>query len=193
MAADCSPALFLDLPSFGLFIGRAVIDVRVKHQRPAALPDSGSAQYNPNRQCMIDLVLPRMLVRNKKGLLEDLARVAGPLSGLDPAEIVTALHERERIGCTGIGHGVALPHARIAKIEKPITVFARLGTPIEYDAIDGKKIDLVYQLLGPEIASDQHLKALAFAARVLRDQTARHELRHAPDQSSIRDIFSRFH
>jgi PTS system nitrogen regulatory IIA component len=75
---------------------------------------------------MIDLVLPRMRVSNKKALLEELARIAAPLAGLDPANLLSALQERERIGCTGIGHGVALPHARFGSIEKPITVFARL-------------------------------------------------------------------
>ena len=142
---------------------------------------------------MIDLVLPRMRVGNKKTFLEDLARIATPLSGLEPAILLSALQERERIGCTGIGHGVALPHARFGSIEKPVTVFARLVAPIEYDAIDGRKVDLVYLLLGPEIANDDHLKALACAARVLRDPTARHELRYAADQSSIQDIFSKPH
>jgi len=142
---------------------------------------------------VIDLVLPRMRVGTKKALLEDLARIAAPLSGLDPAELLSGLRERERIGCTGIGYGVALPHARFGSIEKPITVFARLAAPIEYDAIDGRKVDLVYLLLGPEIANDDHLKALACAARVLRDPTARQELRYAADQGSIRDVFSKSH
>jgi PTS system nitrogen regulatory IIA component len=133
-----------------------------------------------------------MRVSNKKALLEDLARIAAPLSGLDPLELLSALQERERIGCTGIGQGVALPHARFGSIQKPITVFARLATPIEYDAIDGRRVDLVYLLLGPSIANDEHLKALASAARLLRDPTRRQELRHAPDQIAIRNIFSRF-
>jgi len=139
---------------------------------------------------MLDLVLPRMRVGNKKTLLEDLARLAAPLSGLDPAKLLLALQERERIGCTGIGHGVALPHARFGSIEKPVTVFARLVVPIEYGAIDGRKVDLVYLLLGPEIANDEHLKTLASAARLLRSPTARQELRRAANGSSIRDIFS---
>lgn len=139
---------------------------------------------------MVDLVLPRMRVGNKKALLEELARIAAPLAQLDRARVLSALQERERIGCTGIGQGVALPHARLPAITDPITVFARLAAPIDYDAVDGRRVDLVYLLLGPEIASDEHLKILASAARLLRDPNARQELRHATDEAGIRAILA---
>jgi nitrogen PTS system EIIA component len=140
---------------------------------------------------MVDLVLPRMRVSNKKMLLEELARIAAPVAQLDRVQVLSALQERERIGCTGIGQGVALPHARFAAIANPITVFARLAAPIAYEAVDDRRVDLVYLLLGPEAASDAHLKVLACAARLFRDPNARQELRQAPDEAGLRAILSR--
>jgi PTS system nitrogen regulatory IIA component len=142
---------------------------------------------------MVDLVLPRLRAGNKKALLEELARLAAPLAQLDRARLLAALQERERMGCTGIGQGVALPHARFSEIRKPVTVFARLASPIVFDAVDGRRVDLVYLLLGPEMASDEHLKTLACAARLLRDSTSRQELRHATDEAAIRAILSGGH
>ncbi|HEY4075826.1 MAG TPA: PTS sugar transporter subunit IIA [Rhizomicrobium sp.] len=139
---------------------------------------------------MVDLVLPRLRVASKKALLDELARIAAPLAGLDRAQLLGALQDRERLGCTGIGQGVAIPHARFASIGSPITMFARLAAPIMFDAVDGRRVDLVYLLLGPEVASDAHLKTLACAARLLRDPTARHALRHAPDEAAIRAILA---
>ena len=140
---------------------------------------------------MVDLVVPQMRVTNTKILLEELARISAPLANLQRSDVLVALKERERIGCTGIGHGVALPHARFAGLQKPVTVFVRLAAPIEYEAIDARRVDLVYLLLGPEIATNEHLKALACAARLLRNPTARHELRHAPDEAAISAILAR--
>ena len=139
---------------------------------------------------MVDLVVARMRVPNKKSLLEELARISAPVVNLDRTVVLAALKERERIGCTGIGQGVALPHARFAEVQKPVSIFARLASPIEYEAIDGRRVDLVYLLLGPEIASDEHLKALACAARLLRDPTARQELRYAADEAAISAILA---
>ena len=139
---------------------------------------------------MVDLILPRLRAGNKKALLDELARIAVPLAQLDRAIVLAALQERERIGCTGIGQGVALPHARFPSIGKPVTIFARLAAPIEYDAVDGRRVDLVYFLLGPETASDEHLKTLACAARLFRDPTARQALRHATDEAGLRAILS---
>lgn len=139
---------------------------------------------------MVDLVVARMRVTNKKSLLDELARISAPLANLDRSSVLAALKERERIGCTGIGQGVALPHARFAELRRPVTVFARLSAPIEYEAIDEKRVDLVYLLLGPEIASDEHLKALACAARLLRDPTVRQNLRHAADEEAISNILA---
>lgn len=140
---------------------------------------------------MVNLVLPRLRVGNKKKLLEELSRIAAPIAQLDRRALLGALLDREKIGCTGIGQGVALPHARFATIANPVAVFARLTSPIEYDAVDGRRVDLVYLLLGPAIASDELLKMLASAARMMRDQTARLDLRQAEDEKAIRNIFIR--
>jgi PTS system nitrogen regulatory IIA component len=150
----------------------------------------GANPFSGNRPCMVDLVLPRLRVGSKKALLEELARIAAPLAQLDRTRLLAALQERERIGCTGIGQGVALPHARFAEIRKPVTVFSRLASPIVFESIDGRRVDLVYLLLGPEIANDEHLKTLARAARLLRDATSRQDLRHAKDEAAIRAVFS---
>lgn len=157
-------------------------------KNPLAAPRKD--QFNPQRSRMVDLVVSRMRVTNKKSLLEELARISAPLANLDRTAVLAALKERERIGCTGIGQGVALPHARFAELQKPVTIFARLSSPIEYDAVDEKRVDLIYLLLGPEIANDEHLKALACAARLLRDPTARQALRHAADEEAISAIFA---
>ena len=156
-------------------------------------PYASGSTNSANRSCMVDLILPRLRAGNKKALLDELARVAAPLAQLDRAIVLSALQERERIGCTGIGQGVALPHARFPTIGKPVTVFARLAAPIEYEAVDGRRVDLVYLLLGPETASDEHLKTRACAARLFRDPTARQELRHAPDEAGLRAILSGKH
>jgi PTS system nitrogen regulatory IIA component len=129
-------------------------------------------------------------VGSKKALLSELAKTATSHLHLDSAALLEALQERERIGCTGIGHGVALPHARLAVIEKPFTIFARLAAPIEYDAVDDRRVDLVYLLLGREVASEDHLCILAHAARTLRNPTTRLALREAKDEEAIRKIFS---
>lgn len=139
---------------------------------------------------MVDLVVAQMRVGNKKALLEELARISAPLAKLERTVVLAALKERERIGCTGIGQGVALPHARFSGLHRPVALFARLASPIEYEAIDARRVDLIYLILAPEIASDEHLKALACAARLLRDPTARHELRHAADETAIRAVLA---
>lgn len=143
------------------------------------------------RSCKADLVLPRLRVTGKKALLEELSQIAAPIAQMDHRILLTALQDRERIGCTGIGQGVALPHARFAAISRPVSAFARLASPIEYEAVDGRRVDLIYLLMSPETASDKHLTILARAARVLRDQAARLELRLAEDESAIRNIFAR--
>jgi PTS system nitrogen regulatory IIA component len=140
---------------------------------------------------MVDLVLTRLRAGSKKTLLEELARIAAPMAQLERPQLLLALQERERIGCTGIGQGVALPHARFAGLTRPVTVFARLTAAIDYEAVDGRRVDLVYLVLGPEIANDNLLRILACAARTLRDQTARHALRQAGDEERIRQILSR--
>ena len=162
------------------------------NNRPAdPYPQSTPPVQAAHRYFMVNLILPRLRVGNKKMLLEELSRIAAPMVQLDRRALLGVLLDREKIGCTGIGQGVALPHARFAAMSKPVAVFARLTSPIEYEAVDGRRVDLVYLLLGPKIANDELLKMLACAARTLRDQTARLELRQAEDEKAIRNILIR--
>jgi PTS system nitrogen regulatory IIA component len=169
---------------------RSSADLALDHVGNVSLQCALDSSHPANRSCMVDLVLPRLRVSSKNALLEELARIAAPLARLDRVKLLAALQNRERMGCTGIGQGVALPHARFPAIGKPVTIFARLASPIEFEAVDGRRVDLVYLLLGPEMASDEHLKTLACAARLLREPTARQALRHAADETAIRAILS---
>lgn len=105
-------------------------------------------------------------------------------------DIVVAALERERLGSTGVGTGVALPHARIDNIDKVHAVFARLETPLDYDAIDERPVDLVALLIAPSDAGGAHLRALAKVSRALRRQDMRQRLRSAPNAESLYTILT---
>jgi PTS system nitrogen regulatory IIA component len=113
----------------------------------------------------------------KKALLADLAHRAALLHGVDERRVYDLLLERERLGSTGIGGGIAIPHGRLAGLDKPRGLFARLGHPIDFDAIDERPVDLVFLLIAPEGAGADHLKALARVSRLLRDQSLVEKLR----------------
>jgi nitrogen PTS system EIIA component len=106
---------------------------------------------------------------SKGQLFHDLAAVAGVATGLEPGMILAALEQREKLGTTGIGEGIAIPHARVPGLARLTGFFVRLATPIEYDALDDAPVDLVFLLVAPESASTLQLKALARIARLLRD------------------------
>ena len=116
---------------------------------------------------------------DKRRVLDELARRSSALTGLEPGAIVEALSKRERLGSTGMGSGIAIPHARLASLARPVGLFARLRPPVEFDAIDGEKVDLVFLLLMPAQAQGEHLNALACVARKLRDEQVRAGLRRA--------------
>ena len=113
-------------------------------------------------------------------MLQDLAE-GGRTDQLPERRIFETLMERERLGTTGMGQGIAIPHGRIAGIEKISGLFARLDPPIGYDAIDEQPVDLVFLLLAPEGAGADHLKALARVSRLLRDQATCEKLRATTD------------
>jgi PTS system nitrogen regulatory IIA component len=121
---------------------------------------------------------------SKGQLFHDLAALAGTATGIDPALILAALEQREKLGTTGIGEGVAIPHARLPGIERLVGFFVRLATPIEYDALDDAPVDLVFLLVAPESESTLQLKALARIARLLRDAdlAARLRTEAAPEE-----------
>jgi len=107
------------------------------------------------------------------------------LEGMPTRDIVTPALERERLGSTGVGYGVALPHARVAGIDKVYAAFVRLQTPLDYESIDDRPVDLVAMIIAPENAGGAHLRALAQLSRQLRREHVRHRLRAAPDVQSL--------
>ena len=116
-------------------------------------------------------------VSSKKRLFHDLAEMAAQAYKLDPAATLDALQERESLGATGVGHGVALPHARIPGLDRVAGLFLRLEKPMDFDAVDRQPVDLVFALLAPDSPGVEHLKALALVSRTLRDGDMRTKLR----------------
>jgi PTS system nitrogen regulatory IIA component len=117
-----------------------------------------------------DAVLACVKASGKKALLAELASRAATLLKFDERRLFDRLLERERLGSTGIGSGIAIPHARMPGLDKPHGLFARLAHPIDFDAIDERPIDIVFLLVAPEGAGADHLKALARVSRLLRDR-----------------------
>jgi nitrogen PTS system EIIA component len=117
-------------------------------------------------------------------LIQDMAGRAASTLGLDASAIAQELIKRESLGSTGVGNGIAMPHARIQALQKPFGLLARLKKPIDFAAIDGRPVDLVFLLLLPTVASE-HLNALAAVARKLRDPVRLDRMRHAPDAAAL--------
>jgi PTS system nitrogen regulatory IIA component len=124
-----------------------------------------------------DAVLANLKASGKKALLAELASRAATLFKLDERRLFDRLLERERLGSTGIGGGIAIPHARMSALAKPVGLFARLAHPIDFDAIDERPVDVVFLLAAPEGAGADHLKALARVSRLLRDRSLVEKLR----------------
>ncbi len=132
-----------------------------------------------------DAVLPSSRASTKKALLMEMAqRAAGQVDRSD-RDIFDAVMQRERLGSTGVGHGIAIPHARLPGITKIAGVFARLERPIDFEAEDGKLVDLVFMLLVPEHAGADHLQALSRVARQLRNPVHAAQLRATPDGEAL--------
>jgi PTS system nitrogen regulatory IIA component len=135
-------------------------------------------------------VVPNLKAANKKQLLQELATHAGRLTKLDPRAILETLLRREKLGSTGFGHGIAIPHGKFAGIDHVHGVFARLVQPVEFDAVDDQPVDLVFALLAPEAAGADHLKALARISRLFRDQTVVQKLRGTSDREGLYAILT---
>jgi nitrogen PTS system EIIA component len=125
---------------------------------------------------------------SKKQLLQLMAERAAERTGMDGRGIFDALLAREKLGSTGVGHGVAIPHAKLSKLTGIVGLFARLERPIEYEALDDEPIDLVFLLLAPEQAGAEHLKALARVSRILRDKATASRLRGTFDPDALFSI-----
>ena len=132
-----------------------------------------------------DAVLASLKAQTKKQLLQDLAARAHLQTRLPEKRIFETLIERERLGTTGVGAGIAIPHGRMAGVTAITGVFARLESGIDYDAVDSQPVDLVFMLLAPENAGADHLKALARVSRLLRDKATCEKLRAANSAEAL--------
>lgn len=133
-------------------------------------------------------VLASLKVSNKKQALQELSAKAAEITGRPEREIFDVLMQREKLGSTALGAGIAIPHGKLAKLERIYGVFARLERPIDFEALDGQPVDLVFVLLAPEGAGADHLKALSRIARLLRDQQLANQLRDARDANAIHAV-----
>lgn len=132
-----------------------------------------------------DAVVASLKAKNKKQLLQELSARAARLTGLEERYIFDALLQRERLGSTGLGQGIAIPHGKFAGLKQIVGIFARLDNPVDFDAVDGEPIDIVFLLLAPEGAGADHLKALARVSRFLREGSAVEKLRASKDAAAI--------
>jgi PTS system nitrogen regulatory IIA component len=130
-------------------------------------------------------VIPALKVNNKKQALQEIAARAAELTGRPEREILDVLMQRERLGSTAIGNGIAIPHGKLPKLERLFGLFARLDRPIDFEALDGQPVDLIFLLLAPENAGADHLKALARIARLLRDSDRTSLLRDSTDREAL--------
>jgi nitrogen PTS system EIIA component len=130
-------------------------------------------------------VVPALRVNNKKQALQELAARAAAMCGRSEREVLEVLMQRERLGSTGIGSGIAIPHGKLAKLDRLFGAFARLERPVDFEALDGQPVDLMFLLLAPEGAGADHLKALARVARLLRDPEIARKLRESRDAEAI--------
>ena len=127
---------------------------------------------------------------SKKRLFVDLGGSAADAYGLNAEEVTAALLEREALGPTGVGHGIALPHARLETIEDIVGLFVRVEKPTEFSAVDKQPVDLVFCLLAPQRAGVEHLKALALVSRTMRDADFCSKLRANTDPATLHAIFT---
>jgi PTS system nitrogen regulatory IIA component len=140
-----------------------------------------------------EAVIPGLRVNGKKQALQELSERAAAISRLPAREIFDAILQRERLGPTGVGDGVAIPHGKLMKCERICGVFAKLERPIDFEALDGLPVDLIFLLIAPESAGADHLKALAAIARVLRKPGIAGQLRGARDASAMYSLLTMSH
>lgn len=132
-----------------------------------------------------DALLPALKVAGKKQLLQEMSQLASRLTGVEAKTILDVLEERERMGSTGAGKGVAIPHGRLPGIDRVQGFFARLEKPIDFGSVDGQPVDLVFLLLTPSAAGPDHLKALSRVSRVLRNPETCEQIRKAESTGEI--------
>lgn len=137
-----------------------------------------------------DLIKPENVVASlrassKKQALQDLARRAATITGQPERAVFSVLMKRERLGTTGVGNGIAIPHGKLPNLDNLHGLFARLEHPIDFESIDDRPVDLIFLLLAPESSGADHLKALARVSRLLRDKNACEKLRGTDDSEAL--------
>ena len=132
-----------------------------------------------------DQIVISLEAGSKKNALQELASKAASKTGLEEHEIFEVLMERERLGTTGVGSGIAIPHGKMPDLEQFFGCFAKLDNPVDFDAVDGEPVDLIFLLLAPELVGAEHLKALARISRVLRNSSKCDKLRSAKTPEKI--------
>ncbi len=137
-----------------------------------------------------DGVFANLKPNSKKQLLQELAAAGAAHIGLDERTIFDVLLQREKLGSTGVGNGVAIPHGKLPQIPHIFGILARLQKPIAFDAMDEQPVDIVFMLLAPEGSGADHLKALSRIARVLRDQSTLTQIRNTDDAESIHNLLT---
>ncbi|MFT3974823.1 MAG: PTS sugar transporter subunit IIA [Amaricoccus sp.] len=138
----------------------------------------------------VEAVRAPLKATSKKRLLQDLAEMAEAVYGLPSTVAYKALMDREALGPTGVGRGVAIPHARFAGVDRVIGMFTRLEKPVDFESIDRQPVDLVFALFAPESAGAEHLKALARVSRTLRSEAVCAKLRSTFDPSALYAILT---
>ena len=133
----------------------------------------------------LNAVIPALKVTSKKQALQELAARAAPLCGQNERAIFEILVQREKLGSTAVGNGIAIPHGKMPNLAKLFGLFARLDKPIDFESLDSQPVDLIFLLLAPEGAGADHLKALARVARLLRDPSTAHKLRASHDADAL--------
>src|SRR5438128_381952 len=137
-----------------------------------------------------EAVFPALKAKTKKDALQELAQRAAKRAGLGGRDILDPLLQRERLGSTGIGRGIAIPHGRLPGLKRIVTVFARLDEPIDFEALDNDPVDLIFLLLAPEHAGADHLKALARISRLLREPSTIERLRASRDRAALYSVLT---
>jgi nitrogen PTS system EIIA component len=130
-------------------------------------------------------ILPALKVNNKKQVLQELAARAAALTGQNEKTIFDTLMQREKLGSTAVGSGIAIPHGKLPTLTRLFGLFARLDRAVDFEALDGQPVDLIFLLLAPEGAGADHLKALARVARLLRDSAVADKLRASQDAEAL--------
>jgi nitrogen PTS system EIIA component len=138
----------------------------------------------------VSAIMPALKTNSKKQLLQLLSEKAAAITGIPEREIFDTILQRERLGSTGVGNGIAIPHGKLAGVQRITGVFARLDQPVDFEALDDQPVDLVFLLLAPESAGADHLKALSRIARVLRDTETVTKIRGTKDAAAIHAFLS---